>query len=128
MSGELIFTNSEVESVFRQTAESMGIDEVLLYEPKAIRRICMVNTYRYLVICERGDRVSVYVPSGSADIKSYKPELKVKKSLANEKIFRDLQLPLTVDQKNDLIDTLVAGAQTKGVEVIVKTLKPFVKY
>jgi len=126
MSKELIFKNDEVKTAFYKAVEEFGVDETVLYEPRTIRQICMAVGMRYLFIQEFGEKLTIYVPFGSAEIKNYKPALKVKKSLANERIFRDLHLPMSLEVKQGLINQLLQGAKADGTEVIVR-VKSFYK-
>ncbi|MCL2680615.1 MAG: hypothetical protein FWF11_03980 [Coriobacteriia bacterium] len=126
MSKELIFKNDEVKAAFNQAVASYGVDEAQLYEPRTIRQICMATSMRYLYIQEFGEKLTIYVPFGSAEIKNYKPALKVKKSLANERIFRDLHLPMSLEVKEGLINQLLQRAQAEGTEVVVR-VKSFYK-
>ncbi|MCL2379853.1 MAG: hypothetical protein FWC81_03615 [Coriobacteriia bacterium] len=119
MSKELIFKNDEAKTAFNKAVQEFGVDEAILYEPRTIRQVCMAAGMRYLFIREYGEKLSVYVPFGSAEVKNYKPALKVKKSLANERVFRDLHLPMSLEVKQGLIDHLLQEAQANGTEVIV---------
>jgi len=118
MSREMIFASDDVRQAFHRAAEDFGIDEARLYEPGIIRQICISTQFRYLHLEELGDKLMVKVPFGLAEIKNYKPALKVKGSLANERVFRDLHLPMRLEEKEALIKHLLDDAKQKGVEVI----------
>ena len=127
MSREMIFKNDEARAAFNKAVQEFGVDETLLYEPRTIRQICMAAGLRYLIIREFGEKISIFVPFGSAEIKNYKPALKVKKSLANERIFRDLHLPLSLEEKQTLLRRIQDEATESGTEVIVKTKQLYTK-
>ncbi|MCL2438695.1 MAG: hypothetical protein FWE48_00010 [Coriobacteriia bacterium] len=120
MSRELIFKNDEIKAVFEKAVAEFGVDETVLYEPRIIRQICQSLGIRYLFIQEFGEKLTFYVPFGLAEIKNYKPALKVKKSLANDQKFRDLSLPMSMEARTSLINQMIMEANDDGVEVIVR--------
>jgi hypothetical protein len=120
MSRELIFKNDEVKAAFEKAVTEFRVDETTLYEPRAIRQICSAIGARYLFVLEVGETLSFYLPFGLAEIKNYKPSLKLKKSLVNEEKFRNLTLPLSREAKESLINRMIMEANDDGVEVIVR--------
>ncbi|MCL2403859.1 MAG: hypothetical protein FWC86_06510 [Coriobacteriia bacterium] len=126
MTKELIFKNDEVKASFEKAVQEFGVSETILYEPRTIRQICRATGMRYLFIQEFGEKLTFYVPFGSAEIKNYKPALKVKKSLANDKKFRDLHLPMSIEVKEGLINQMIIEANDDGVEIIAR-VKSFYK-
>ena len=120
MSKEIIFINDEAKTAFEKAVTEFKVDETILYEPRIIRQICMATGLRYLFVQEFGEKITFYVPFGSAEIKNYKPARKLKKSLANEQLFLDVQLPMSMEVKENLINQMIKNADDDGVEVIVK--------
>lgn len=120
MSKEIIFINDEAKTAFEKAVTEFKVDETILYEPRTIRQICMAAGLRYLFVQEFGEKITFYVPFGSAEIKNYKPARKLKKSLANERLFLDVQLPMSMEVKENLINQMIKNADDDGVEVIVK--------
>jgi len=120
MSKEIIFKSDDVKAAFEKVVIEFGVDETILYEPRTIRQLCMAAGLRYLFIQEFGEKITFYVPFGSAEIKNYKPARKLKKGLANERLFLDVQLPMSPEVKENLKNQMIMNADADGVEVIVK--------
>jgi len=121
MSSELVFVSDEAKAAFYKAVEDYGINETVLYEPRTIRRLSRATSMGYLIIREHGQKLSIFVPFGSAEVKNYKPALKVKKGLANERILRDLELPMSMEAKESLINYFVQKAKADGTEIILRT-------
>ena len=125
MSKEIIFRNDSVQEAFEKGVAEFGVDETFLYEPRTIREVCMAVGLRYLYIQEFGEKLTFYVPSGSAEIKNYKPSMKLKKSLVNNRLFRDLELPMSLESKQRVINQMIMDADADNVDVIVRVKSLF---
>lgn len=125
MSKEIIFKNDETQNIFEKGVQEFGVDETFLYEPRTIREICMATGLNYLYIQEFGEKLTFYVPSGSAEIKNYKPSMKLKKSLVNKRLFRDLELPMDPHDKQRVINQMIMDADNSDVDIIVRVKSLF---